>query len=232
MTVDYTQFDAETPISGTYVSPTWERDEDETDVAEAIARGFVASVLVAKAMDWSGLSKKWSDRGFREGDLAPVKTSFVTAFRKAAVSHLVEAAGLGRQQALMDFEAEFAKEGWRQVASTWANVYGHEMANQVADQTHKGVAQLVVDLINRGMRGEGLGQQVKVLYGLDPRSMTSAMNFLSRKDKPRNQTILDLASELLTRRAKVIGDVQSFTGLNFGRQLTYLEAMDSWPASA
>lgn len=227
MTVDYTQFDAESPLSGEYISPTWQRDEDESDLAEALAHAFVAAVIVAKAWDWSGLAKKWSERGFRDEDLDPVHKRFTEALKRTVGNLLLHAAGLGRQQALMDFEAEFPKKDWRALASPWAQVYGNEMANQIADQSHKGLAQVVPQLINGGLRNDSLAQQVKVFYGLDPRSATSVLNFMGNKDKPRNKTALDVAAELLTRRAKVIGDVQSFTGLNFGRQLTYMEAMDA-----
>lgn len=227
MTVDYTQFDAETPLSGQYISPTWQRDEDESDIAESLAHAFIAAVIVVKAWDWLGLARKWSDRGFRDGDLAPVKTKFTDSIKKAARDYLVKAAGLGRTQAVADFEAEFPAKDWQRIAATWASVYGNEMANQIADQSHKAIKDLVPQLINKGLRGDSLGKQVQSVYGLDPRSMNRVLNFLSQEKKPRNLTVLDIASELLTKRAKVIGDVQSFTGLNFGRQLTYLEAMDS-----
>jgi len=227
MTVDYTQYDAETPLAGEYISPTWERGQDEADVAEQLGYAFVAAVLVAKALDWSGLAKKWSDRGFRDEDLQPVRKSFTSALKKAAGGLLVRAAGLGREQAFADFEAEFGTEAWRSVATTWSSVYGNEMANQIADQSHKAIAEAVPQLINAGLRSDPLAQTIKKFYGLAPRDMNSVMTFMKQKDKPRNRTVLDLAQQLLTKRATVIGDVQSFTGLNFGRQLTYLEAMDS-----
>lgn len=227
MTVDLTQYDAEVSVPGQYISPTWDKDPDEDHVSETLANLFIAGVVAAKLVDWTGLAKRWTERGYdAEHFHRTVTDRFVHVLRQSAGAMLMRAAGLGRAQALADFQAEFPPSEWERIASTWSQVYGHEMAVQVANQSERGVALLVPQLINRGMRGEGLGAQVRALYGLDPRSMQGAVNFLVSDKKPRDKTILDLATSFLTRRAKVIGDVQAFTGLNFGRQLTYMEAMD------
>lgn len=215
-------------MATTFVSPTDQVSQDEQHVAQTLAHLFIAGVVAAKAADWTGLARKWSDHGFNAGEFnAEVTRKFTDVFWQSAGSILVRAAGIGRQQALMDFTVQFPKKDWDQMALNWSQVYGHEMAKQSAGQSTKAVSNLVPWLLNKGVKGDALALQVRGLYGLDPRSMNGAINFLSRDVKPRNQTLIDLSTQLLSGRAKIIGDVQSFTALNFGRQLTYMEAQDA-----
>lgn len=212
----------------TYVSPTDVRSQEETHVADTMAHLFIAGVVAAKAADWSGLARRWSERGYSSGDFdREVTRKFTDVFWHSAGSMLLRAAGVGRRQAIADFEVELPTATWKQAAMNWAQVYGHEMSKQVAKQSELAISQAVPQMVNRGIRGDGLALMVKGLYGLDPRSMNSAINFLGNDKKPRDKTVIDLTTQLLSGRAKIIGDVQSFTALNFGRQLTYMEAQDS-----
>lgn len=212
------------------------RSDDEKDIAAEMGFAFIASVLGAKALGiWPKLGERFSSHGYDQKTLwDEVGERYIEAMAGRLAGPLIKANQIGYFLAARELDTPYTQADWMKITEPWAKVYANEVATQSWDQSAEAVQQSVVQYVNSGLRGATLGDRLKDLFGMDPRSAKTWIVYSSQKDRPTTVPLTDKAAMLVAQRAKTIGDVQTFTAMNFGRQLVYMQAIQDgrMPADA
>jgi hypothetical protein len=192
----------------------------EVDITKSMAQVFLTAVVAAKILDWSGLGQRWSRSGFNTGDFdVQISGHFKEAFKVGMSVLLAEAAIYGISKKGVDVKVE------DKVIQDWSITYAAQIAEQVANQSTMAVREIVNAGLNQRLPAQALADRAQAAYGLDPRSANTYQAYMSSKTLPKNSTPIDEVSALLVQRAMTIGDVNTFTGINFGVQLSLMSAL-------
>lgn len=198
----------------------------DNDFSKDIAQIFLASVIAAKVLDWSGLGKKWSRSGFMTDHFnEEVSAKFVSVFQNDLVPLLVEAALHGIHQAQMEFSEQVMMP--KKAVEDWAGVYAAGVAQQIADQSTLAIQDAVNGGVNSRLPGPALADRAQQIYGLDPRSANTFQAITTNKTLPKDNNLLKVLAQLLVGRGHIIGDVHSVAAINFGKQLIYMQALEN-----
>jgi hypothetical protein len=196
------------------------------DLAKDIGQAFLASVVAAKVLDWSGLGRKWARSGFMTDHFnQEVSDKFVSVFQHDLTPLLVEAALRGIHHAQTEFGETVDVSP--KVVEDWAGVYAAGVAKQIADQSTLAIQDAVNMGVNSRLPGPALADRAQQIYGLDPRSANTFQAITTNKNLPKDNNLLKVLAQLLVGRGHIIGDVHSVAGINFGKQLVYMQAMEN-----
>lgn len=227
MAVNFDFIDGPSPLTPdplaftSYVSPV--KDQVEHHLAKRLEEGFLAAVVAAKALDWLSLGKDWVDNGFDTRTFhALISKSFTTVFEEVAAGILIEAAFHGGSTTQGEFTAPVQVD--TRVITPWGQIYSNATAARLALGSEAAIKDVVNEGLNARLPASALSDRARQTYGLDQRSGKSYRSYLGAKTSSTGQSHLEMLSKLLIQRSRVMGDNEVFAALNFGRQLTYMDA--------
>lgn len=202
--------------------------EHERTAIKAIIVLTLAAVLAAKGRDWLKLAKGWERDGRfdRAAFDREITKAFTEVFAHPMVPLLSGMLQLGRKSLVDSLDIDIVQRASAlKAADVWARKYAEEVARDYGAQSALAVSRSLPEWLNKRLPASALANRAKDLYGLDPRSALSVENYASGKKLTRDMSLRGLAERYLEQRADVMARVQTFTALNFGRQMVFAEAV-------
>jgi len=202
--------------------------EHERTAIRAVVVLTLAAVLAAKGRDWLKLAKGWERDGRfdRAAFEREISKTFIDVFSTPMVPILAGMLQLGRQSMVHSLDLDVIQRASAlRIADHWARKYAEEVARDYGAQSALAISRSLPEWLNKRMPASALAQRAKDLYGLDPRSAQSVENYASGKKVTRSMNLRGLAERYLEQRADVMARVQTFSALNFGRQMVFAEGI-------
>ena len=202
--------------------------EHERTAIRTVVVLTLAAVLAAKGRDWLKLAKGWERDGRfdRAAFEREISKTFVNVFSTPMAPILAGMLQLGRKSMVSSLDLDVIQRAAAlRIADQWARKYAEEVARDYGAQSELAISRALPEWLNRRMPASALAQRAKDLYGLDPRSAQSVESYASGKKVTRNMDLRGLAERYMEQRADVMARVQTFTALNFGRQMVFAEGI-------